>query len=75
MSDEILTRLKEYVHQEIAHLTEDIDDYIDDDKVENADIIQSLAEEREQWKDIERILEGKSNEELYMNWWKYGLYE
>lgn len=73
--EEIISRIKEYVHQEIAHLTEDIEDYIDDDKIGNADIIQDLKEERAQWKDIERIIEGKPNEELYMNWWRYGLYE
>lgn len=72
---EQLERIKEYVHQEIAHYTEDIKDYMDDDKVGNAECISELKENREHWKDIEKILEGKLNDDLYMNWWRYGLYE
>lgn len=72
---EQLERIKEYVHQEIAHYTEDIKDYMDDDKVDNAEYISELKENREHWKDIEKILEGKPNDDLYMNWWRYGLYE
>lgn len=67
--------IKEYVHQEIVHYTETIEDYEDDDKKENKHYIEELKEEREHWKDIEKILQNKSKEELYMNWWKYGLYE
>ena len=67
--------IKEYVHQEIVHYTETIEDYEDDDKKENKHFIEELKEEREHWKDIERILQNKKKEELYMNWWKYGLYE
>lgn len=67
--------IKEYVHQEIVHYTETIEDYEDDDKKENKDYIGQLKEEREHWKDIEKILQNKSKEELYMNWWRYGLYE
>lgn len=72
---DIIERIKEYVHQEIVSRTENIKDYIDDDKEGNKDIIGQLKEEREHWKDIERIIEGKENDELYMNWWRYGLYE
>lgn len=72
--DKEIELIKEYAHQEIEHYTETIEDYIDDDKVRNKDYIKELKEEREHWKDIERILENKL-EELYMNWWKYGLYE
>lgn len=75
MSEEQLERLKEYVHQEIVSRNEDIADYLDDNANKNAEFIGSLKEEREHWKDIERIIEGKPNEELYMNWWRYGLYE
>ena len=64
--------IKEYVHQEIVHYTETIEDYEDDDKKENKDYIGQLKEEREHWKDIEKILQNKSKEELYMNWWRYG---
>lgn len=72
---DIIKRIKEYVHQEIVSITETIRDYIDDDKKANKHYIDELKEEREHWKDIERIIEGKGNDELYMNWWRYGLYE
>ena len=72
--DKQINLIKEYAHQEIEHYTETIEDYIDDDKERNKDYIKELKEEREHWKDIERILENKP-EELYMNWWKYGLYD
>lgn len=75
MNEEQLQRLKEYVHEEIVSRSEDIVDYLDDDANANADFIGALKEEREHWRDIERIIEGKSNEELYMNWWRCGLYE
>lgn len=67
--------IKEYVHQEIVHYTETIKDYIDDDKEGNKHYIEELKEKREHWKDIEKILQNKPKEELYMNWWRYGLYE
>lgn len=67
--------IKEYAHQEIVNYTETIRDYIDDDKEGNKDYIGELKEDREHWKDIEKILQNKKKEELYMNWWKYGLYE
>ena len=67
--------IKEYVHQEIVHYTETIEDYEDDDKEGNKDYIGELKEDREHWKDIEKILQNKPKEELYMNWWRYGLYE
>ena len=67
--------IKEYTHQEISHYTETIKDFIDDDKEGNNHYIGELKEEREHWRDIERILQNKPKEELYMNWWKYGLYE
>ena len=70
-----LETIKVYAHQEIVSYTETIRDYIDDDKEENKDYIGQLKEEREHWKDIEKILQNKSKEELYMNWWRYGLYE
>lgn len=67
--------IKEYVHQEIVHYTETIKDYKDDDKEGNKHYIEELKEEREHWRDIEKILQNKPKEELYMNWWRYGLYE
>lgn len=72
---EQLELIKEYVHQEIVNYTETIRDYIDDDKEKNKDYIGELKEDREHWKDIEKILQNKPKEELYMNWWRYGLYE
>lgn len=67
--------IKEYVHQEIVHYTESIKDYIDDDKEGNKHYIEELKEKREHWRDVEKLLQNKPKEELYMNWWKYGLYE
>lgn len=73
--DKQIDLIKEYTHQEIVHYTETIKDYEDDDKKENKYYIEELKEKREHWKDIEKILQNKKKEELYMNWWKYGLYE
>ena len=70
-----IERIKEYAYQEVAHINEDMKDYIDDDRIGNKDIIGELKERKEHWKDMERIIEGKENEELYMNWWRYGLYD
>ena len=70
-----LDLIKEYTHQEIVSYTETIRDYIDDDKEKNKHYIVELKEEREHWKDIEKILQNKPKEELYMNWWRYRLYE
>ena len=67
--------IKEYVHQEIVHCTETIKDYSDDDKYGNKHYIEELKEEREHWRDVEKLLQNKPKEELYMNWWRYGLYE
>ena len=49
--------------------------YMDDDKEGNKDIIGQLKEEREHWRDIEKIIAGSPNITLYMNWEEYGLYE
>ena len=70
-----LETIREYAHQEIISYTETIRDYIDDDKEGNKHIIGELKEDREHWKDIEKILQNKPKEQLYMNWWRYGLYE
>ena len=67
--------IKEYVHQEIVHYTETIEDYEDDDKEGNKHYIEELKAKREHWRDVEKLLQSKPKEELYMNWWKYGLYE
>ena len=67
--------IKEYVHQEIVYYTETIKDYIDDDKEGNKHYIEELKEKREHWRDVEKLLQNKPKEELYMNWWRYGLYE
>lgn len=57
--DKIIEWIKDYVQQEIDFRTEDIEDYIDDGRKENENII----EEREHWKDILRIM---NNEKTYM---------
>lgn len=61
---QILNDIKNYAQWHIDTLTEDIADYIDDDKEGNKHIIGELKEEREHWKDIIRITE---NKKLYMD--------
>ena len=60
--------LEEYANWHIDHLTEDIEDYIDDDKIGNASIIGEFKEEREHWKDIIRIM---NNEKTYIDYKNY----
>lgn len=62
--DKIINSIKEYAQQEIDFATEDIEDYIDDDREGNKDIIGELKEWREHWKDIIRIM---NNEKTYMD--------
>lgn len=60
--------LEEYANWHIEHLTEDIADYIDDDRKGNASIIGEFKEEREHWKDIIRIM---NNEKTYIDYKNY----
>lgn len=62
--DKIINSIKEYAQQEIDFATEDIEDYIDDDREGNKDIIGELKEWREHWKDIIRIM---NNEKTYID--------
>lgn len=62
--DKIIDLIKEYAQQEIDFATEDIEDYIDDDREGNKDIIGELKEWREHWKDIIRIM---NNEKTYID--------
>lgn len=62
--DKIINSIKEYAQQEIDFATEDIEDYIDDDREGNKDIIGELKEWREHWKDIIRIM---NNKKTYMD--------
>ena len=66
--DKIIKRTKNYVKQEIKCYTESINDYIEDDKKANQNIINDLREVREHWKDIIKII---NNQETYMNWKEY----
>lgn len=66
---------KWYIHQMIVRISEDIEDYVDDDKVGNKDIIGALKETRKQWLDVEKLLNGESKDNLYNDWRKYGKYE
>lgn len=59
--------IEEYANWHIEHLSEDIADYIDDDKNKNASLIGELKEEREHWKDIKRILKNKKTYIDYKN--------
>ena len=61
-------KLEEYANWHILHLTEDISDYIDDDRIGNKGIIGELKEEREHWKDIIRI---NNNEKTYIDYKNY----
>lgn len=63
-----IKELEEYANWHIEHLTEDIADYIDDDKVGNASIIGDFKEEREHWRDINRILNNKKTYIDYKNY-------
>ena len=63
--EKIINSIKEYAQQEIDFATEDIEDYIDDDKEGNKNIIGEIKEEREHWKDIIKII---NNEKTYMNY-------
>ena len=60
--------LEEYANWHIEHLTENIADYIDDDKKGNASIIGEFKEERQHWKDIIRIM---NNEKTYIDYKNY----
>lgn len=62
--DKMIDSIKEYAQQEIDFATEDIEDYIDDDREGNKDIIGELKEWREHWKDIIRIM---NNEKTYID--------
>lgn len=66
--DKIIKRTENYVKQEIKCYTESINDYIEDDKKANQNIINDLREDREHWKDIIKII---NNQEIYMNWKEY----
>ena len=66
---------KWYIHQEVVRIKENIEDYIDDDKEGNKHIIGEFKEDLKQWQDVEKLLDGKSKDELYIDWRKYGEYE
>ncbi len=65
---EIIANIKEYANNEIESATEDIADYIDDDREGNKDIIGELKEWREHWRDINRILNNKKTYIDYKNY-------
>lgn len=73
--DEENENAKWYVHQMIVRLSESIEDFIDDDREGNKDIIGELKETRKQWKDVENLLNGEIKVNLYNDWRKYGEYE
>lgn len=60
-----IDRIKEYANNEIESATENIEDYIDDDREANKSLIGEIKEWREHWKDIIRIM---NNEKTYMDW-------
>lgn len=60
-----IENITQYAEWHISHITEDIKDYIDDDKKGNENIIAELKEQREHWKDIIRITK---NEKTYIDY-------
>lgn len=68
MEQYLLEEMSELAYWHIEHLTEEILDYIDDDKIKNKDIIGSLKEEREQWRDVLRIINGDDTYIDYRQW-------
>lgn len=71
----LIRLINEYTHQEIVSRTEDIKDFTDDDKEGNKTIIGVIKEEREHWRDIEKIISNANKSDLYCDWWEVGLYE
>lgn len=65
---ERIKELEEYANWHIEHISEDIADYIDDDRIGNKNIIGEFKEERENWRDINRIL---NNEKTYIDYKTY----
>ena len=65
---EELKEIKELADWHILHLSESILDYKDDDKEKNIYIILELKDQREQWRDILRIING---EETYIDYKNY----
>lgn len=66
--NKIIEEIKEYANWHKEDLTETIADYIYDDRIGNARIIEELIEERKHWKDIFRIL---NNEKAYIDYKNY----
>ena len=62
-----IENITQYAEWHISHITEDIKDYIDDDKKGNENIIAELKEQREHWKDIIRITK---NEKTYIDYYE-----
>lgn len=59
-----LSKVKEYAIWHIDVLTDDIRDYIDDDRIGNKNVIGEFKEDREHWKDVVKLCENKYD--LYM---------
>lgn len=62
--NKILNNIQIYANREVENYTEDIKDYIDDDKIANKNIIDNLKEDREHWKDVLKLC--NDNEYLYI---------
>lgn len=73
--EEKIENAKWYIHQMVVRIEEDIEDYIDDDKDRNKHIIGELKETKKVWQDVEKLLNGESKDNLYIDWRKYGEYE
>lgn len=57
--------IREYAKWHVDACTDDILDYIDDDRIGNKDFIDELREDREHWKDVVKLCDNDFS--LYMN--------
>lgn len=65
---EQLKEIQQLANWHIEHLTESILDLIDDGRERNKNIIGELKEQREQWRDILKIING---EDTYIDYKSY----
>lgn len=63
--EKTISNVKEYATWHVDACTDDILDYIDDDRIGNKVIIGELKEDREHWKDVVKLCNNEFN--LYMN--------
>lgn len=60
-----IEKVETYVNWHIEAISNDIEDYLDDDPIENKHIIGEFKEDREHWKDVKKIINNQND--LYMD--------